>query len=720
MTEEQIMPNLDIRDFQSRSAVEKLDNILMVLSTGIGAKITVDLLLKILLKDIQPSVTDDGELAFGGVSTGVLVTGKSPFLQTSENGIEWKYEGETSLRPLVSYEQLKLKFSDLSPEQFQSLKLTLADLTAEEIAELQKPATETIERVKKVGNDVTAAEKLRVEAEGKRTTAETSRDTKEKERLTAEEGRVTAEEKRVTDETTRTKSETTRISKEKERVSAEDKRLFSETTRGTKEGERNTAESGRVTAETARVNAERERVIEFGTLKTDSKNATALAVETALHPTYSDADGNMYEYDITTHKYVKTSKNIKGDDFLYLGKNPPIDGSKTVAIDADATDGNFLRVFNPITKQWLPIEAIKGEDNYMLAVKNGYTGTITEWLLSLKGDTGSQGVRGDEIELQKSATHVQWKYKEQFTWNNLIPLSDLKGDTGAKGADGKSVEINVSDTHIQWRLVGSTEWIDIIALENLKGTDGSKWFTGTTIAGTSTSSETVAGSKKGDFYLNSSTGYFYEMVSDGVWTYKGTLRGLQGAQGPRGSIGDRGIKGEQGIQGIQGIQGERGYTGNTGSRGATGAQGEKGEKGDTGVFDYTTAIPNLTTTDKTVGGAINELNSGKAKTDLSNVTLNKSLSGNGYYKAPDGLLIQWGIANGGKTTIYFPTTFYSVFSFTATPYYNTSDNTVISTMWSYLSTSSASIKTVWVDAANSGWTTSASEKVYWVAIGTWK
>ena len=39
-----------------------------------------------------------------------------------------------------------------------------------------------------------------------------------------------------------------------------------------------------------------------------------------------------------------------------------------------------------------------------------------------------------EVQLQKSATHIQWKYDTDSTWNNLVALADLKGADGATGA----------------------------------------------------------------------------------------------------------------------------------------------------------------------------------------------------------------------------------------------------------------------------------------------
>ena len=63
----------------------------------------------------------------------------------------------------------------------------------------------------------------------------------------------------------------------------------------------------------------------------------------------------------------------------------------------------------------------------------------------LKGDIGAQGAKGDkgdrgtdgrEIELRKDSLYIQWRYKGDSSWNNLIAYSDLKGDKGDIGAQG--------------------------------------------------------------------------------------------------------------------------------------------------------------------------------------------------------------------------------------------------------------------------------------------
>lgn len=65
--------------------------------------------------------------------------GDTPVFRTGSTGIEWKYQSEedTAYRVLVPYDDLKLKFSDLTPEQKDELKLHFSDLTEEDKAELK-------------------------------------------------------------------------------------------------------------------------------------------------------------------------------------------------------------------------------------------------------------------------------------------------------------------------------------------------------------------------------------------------------------------------------------------------------------------------------------------------------------------------------------------------------------------------------------------------------
>jgi hypothetical protein len=101
--------------------------------------------------------------------------------------------------------------------------------------------------------------------------------------------------------------------------------------------------------------------------------------------------------------------------------------------------------------------------------------------VDLKGDPGSNGIDGDdgrEIELQVTATYIQWRYVGDVSWTNLIALSSLKGADGAdgvdgtNGADGKQVQLQKSATHIQWKYDTDVTWTDLVALADLKGADG--------------------------------------------------------------------------------------------------------------------------------------------------------------------------------------------------------------------------------------------------------
>jgi hypothetical protein len=46
------------------------------------------------------------------------------------------------------------------------------------------------------------------------------------------------------------------------------------------------------------------------------------------------------------------------------------------------------------------------------------------------------GEDGREVQLQKSATHIQWRYEGEAAWTNLVALSELEGEPGAQGETG--------------------------------------------------------------------------------------------------------------------------------------------------------------------------------------------------------------------------------------------------------------------------------------------
>ena len=177
-----------------------------------------------------------------------------------------------------------------------------------------------------------------------------------------------------------------------------------------------------------------------------------------------------------------------------------------------------------------------GDSAYGIAVKNGYSGTESEWLESLQGEDGAPGPAGPQGPKGEDGS-VSF---EDLTPEQKAELKGDKGDTGEQGPKGDTGEAGPK---------GDT------------GEQGPKGDTG----------ETGATGKSA-----------YEVAVDEGYT--GTesewLASLVGPQGPTGATG---ATGPQGPQGEQGVQGE------TGPKGDTGEQGPKGDKGDPG----TNAIPDI-------------------------------------------------------------------------------------------------------------------------------
>jgi hypothetical protein len=56
-----------------------------------------------------------------------------------------------------------------------------------------------------------------------------------------------------------------------------------------------------------------------------------------------------------------------------------------------------------------------------------------------------RGDKGIPVQLQKSATHIQWKYQNEVTWTNLVPLTDIDTTiavgTVTTGAGGSAASV---------------------------------------------------------------------------------------------------------------------------------------------------------------------------------------------------------------------------------------------------------------------------------------
>ena len=98
--------------------------------------------------------------------------------------------------------------------------------------------------------------------------------------------------------------------------------------------------------------------------------------------------------------------------------------------------------------------------------------------------------------------------------------------------------------------------------------------------------------------------------------------------------------------------------------------------------------------------------------DFSNVST-KNFAQNGYYKLPDGLLIQWGTGGSGVNQIvYFPTSFYNTSYIVVT----TAISSVMNSIVKMINGKNVSYFKVY----SVGPTIEAGEMFGWIAIGRWK
>lgn len=282
-----------------------------------------------------------------------------------------------------------------------------------------------------------------------------------------------------------------------------------------------------------------------------------------------------------------------------------------------------------------------GKDNYTLAVESGFTGSLTDYLNSLKGAKGDQGLQGPrglpgpqgekgdvgsgvailgekagEAELPPTpATGDAWLIGDDLyifngtTWQNVGPVrgpQGLPGATGATGATGPTGPQGPQGDKGDTGDAGPT------------GPEG-PMGTGLTPKGTvaTQSALPTTGNVKGDFWTVTDVGRGFAW--DGLqWVNTGLTQGPKGdtgatgAQGPQGDVGPTGPAGSDGAgvnpKGTVTDQASLPSTGNTkgdyyvtldtgtsfswdGStwvnlgvvRGPQGVQGEKGDTGDTGA-----------------------------------------------------------------------------------------------------------------------------------------
>lgn len=192
----------------------------------------------------------------------------------------------------------------------------------------------------------------------------------------------------------------------------------------------------------------------------------------------SEITGQQGEQGIQGIQGIQGERGEDGGDFTVLGYYDTLNALETAVPNPNAGDAY----------------GVGNEAPYDIYI---WDGVNDEWKNNgtIQGAKGDNGADGKSVELQTTASYIQWRNIGDSTWQNVIALSALKGSDGNDGVDGKSVELQVTETHIQWKQSDGA-WQNLILLSSLKGKDGADGIDGISEITTATDT-TISGLLKG-------------------------------------------------------------------------------------------------------------------------------------------------------------------------------------------------------------------------------
>ena len=224
---------------------------------------------------------------------------------------------------------------------------------------------------------------------------------------------------------------------------------------------------------------------------------------------------------------------------LFIHRRSGVSAAATVKNGLSAYELAVAEGYSGTMQEWLA--SLRGQSAYALAKEAGYTGSESDWAARL-----AKLAQSDPVSLTAANFNNRGQLILTLSDGTTLNLGNAVGENGKNGSDGR----NGTD-----------------GKNGADGKDGKDGLDGISVSG-------VDLTDAGELVLR---------FSDDRMVNVGRVTGAQGVQGEKGEKGDtgaQGAQGEKGDTGAQGIQGEKGEKGDTG---AQGAQGEKGEKGDTGA-----------------------------------------------------------------------------------------------------------------------------------------
>ena len=145
----------------------------------------------------------------------------------------------------------------------------------------------------------------------------------------------------------------------------------------------------------------------------DAKQAIKDSKEVLQNPP-KIVDGNWYIYDYVNDTYQDSGINAVGDAFTIVKtyssvqameddyNNPEVKAGQFVMIDTGNVENEEdSRLYLKGNTEWKFIsdlsgaQGIQGLSAYQVAVQHGFEGTEAEWLISLKGEKGETGPKGE-------------------------------------------------------------------------------------------------------------------------------------------------------------------------------------------------------------------------------------------------------------------------------------------------------------------------------------
>ena len=438
--------------------------------------------------------------------------GENPVFRKGTSGLEWKYQSESdsSWRLLVSINDIKLHFSDLTEDEIAEFWRGVPE---DVVALFQKPATDAAAEVRGQMNEVTQnvnkaigdIRQLETTVEGQEEaresfysqaqTQEQNRQTKEAERQKAAEEQAAAAEEQAEAAAAHAKAEKARVLADSERDKTFTSRM-QEITTATQN-----ADTAAETAEESAKEADKQALA--------AKGAAADAQDTADHPTYIGADYHVYRWNKEAKAYDKTDIFVKGDAFSIKKVYPSVSDMNADLDNPEIKEGDFVLINT---------NDVEDPDNAQLYIR---TETGFRFLVDMSGAIGFTGktpqfgigtvTKGDDPVASLSEDGTDADGNPKYKLNLVLPKGDKgdKGDTGDIGPFGPKGE---------------------------KGDKGDKGDTG--------------------------AAFTYDMFTPDQ------LEDLVGPKGEKGDTGPQGPKGEQGIQGPQGVKGDTGAQGIQGRYGS--------------------------------------------------------------------------------------------------------------------------------------------------------